>query len=135
MATISTKGIYGLTAIVIISKENSRQLLQVKDIAAKGNIPQNYLEQILAILKKNKIVESIRGAKGGYRLAKDSQSITVYDVLNSLECCMEYTNNINNILEPFWKDTHQKIKEIFSLPIADLEKFLEINSLNIMYHI
>jgi len=135
MATISTKGIYGLTAIVIISKENGRQLLQVKDIAAKGNIPQNYLEQILAILKKNKIVESIRGAKGGYRLAKDSQSITVYDVLNSLECCMEYTNNINNILEPFWKVTHQKIKDIFSLSIADLEKFLERNSLNIMYHI
>ena len=47
MAIISTKGVYGLTAIMILAKQKDQQLLQIKDIASKGDIPQNYLEQII----------------------------------------------------------------------------------------
>ena len=70
MAIISTKGIYGLTAIIILAKEKENKLLSIKQIAEKGDIPQNYLEQILVVLKKNGIITSIRGAGGGYVLAK-----------------------------------------------------------------
>ncbi|NOR56939.1 MAG: Rrf2 family transcriptional regulator, partial [Sulfurimonas sp.] len=93
MAIISTKGAYGLTAIVILAKEEDNKLLQIKDIAAKGDIPQNYLEQILVLLKKSGLVESVRGANGGYKLSRDTNNITVYEVLNSLECCMAQTEN------------------------------------------
>ena len=137
MAIISTKGVYGLTAIMILAKEKNQKLLQIKDIASKGDIPQNYLEQILVILKKSGLVESIRGANGGYKLSKDTSSITVYEVLDSLECCLSYTDNKskNSILNPFWEDTQKKIKEIFLLTISELEEFLEKNSQNFTYHI
>merc|ERR1712013_511518 len=92
MAIVSTKGVYGLTAILILAKEKNKDLLQIKEIAAKGEIPQNYLEQILVTLKKSGLVESIRGANGGYKLLKDANDITVFDVLSSLECCLAHTD-------------------------------------------
>ncbi|MDA3907715.1 MAG: Rrf2 family transcriptional regulator [Sulfurimonas sp.] len=137
MAIISTKGAYGLTAIVILAKEENNKLLQIKDIAAKGDIPQNYLEQILVLLKKSGLVESVRGANGGYKLSRDTNSITVYEVLNSLECCLAQTENKSNdnMLQPFWEDTQEKIKDVFSLSVKELEEFLEKDSKNITYHI
>lgn len=137
MAIISTKGAYGLTAMVILAKEDDHKLLQIKDIASKGDIPQNYLEQILVVLKKSGLVESIRGANGGYRLAKDTKNITVYEILNSLECCLAQTDNKskNNILQPFWEDTQRKIEAVFMLTLSELEEFLDKNTQNIIYHI
>lgn len=137
MAIVSTKGVYGLTAILILAKEESDKLLQIKDIASKGDIPQNYLEQILVVLKKSGLVQSIRGANGGYKLARDITSITVYEVLNSLECCLANTDGKtkSNLLQPFWEDTQKKIEKIFLLTIKELEEFLEKNSQNIIYHI
>jgi len=137
MAVVSTKGSYGLTAMIILAKEKNQKLLQIKDIASKGDIPQNYLEQILVLLKKSALVESIRGANGGYRLSKDANNITVYEILNSLECCMSHTDNKskNNMLQPFWEDTQKKIMGIFSLTLSELEEFLEKNSQNFTYHI
>ena len=138
MAIISTKGAYGLTAMVVLAKEeDGEKLLQIKDIASKGDIPQNYLEQILVLLKKATLVESVRGANGGYRLSKPTTEISVFEILNSLECCMAQTDNKsnNNMLEPFWQDTQEKIKEIFSLSLKELEEFLEKDSQNIIYHI
>jgi len=135
LAIISTKGAYGLTAMIVLAKED--KLLQIKDIAEIGEIPRNYLEQILVLLKKASLVESVRGANGGYKLSKAKSEIVVYEILNSLECCMAQTDNKsnNNMLEPFWQDTQEKIKEIFSLSLKDLEEFLQKSSQNIIYHI
>jgi len=135
LAIISTKGAYGLTAMVVLAKED--KLLQIKDIAQMGDIPRNYLEQILVLLKKTALVESVRGANGGYRLSKPTTEISVFEILNSLECCMAQTDNKsnNNMLEAFWQDTQEKIKEVFSLSLKDLEEFLEKDSQNIIYHI
>ncbi|WP_294965242.1 Rrf2 family transcriptional regulator [Sulfurimonas sp.] len=137
MAIISTKGSYGLTAIVILAKEEDNKLLQIKDIAAKGDIPQNYLEQILVLLKKSGLVESVRGANGGYKLSRDANSIMVFEVLNSLECCLAQTENKsnNNMLEAFWEDTQDKVKKIFLITVQELVEFLEKDSSNLTYQI
>ncbi len=137
MAIISTKGAYGLTAIIILAREEDDKLLQIRNIAAKGDIPQNYLEQILVLLKKSGLVISVRGANGGYKLAKNTSQIMVYEVLNSLECCLAQTNNSSNknMLEPYWEDTKEKIKKIFMLSIKELDEFLKRDSSNITYHI
>jgi Rrf2 family protein len=137
MAIISTKGAYGLTAMVILAKEEENKLLQIKDIASKGDIPQNYLEQILVVLKKNGLVKSVRGANGGYKLSRDKNNISVFEVLNSLECCLAQTenNSNNNMLQPFWNDVQEKVKAIFLLSIKELEDFLQKDSQNIIYHI
>lgn len=137
MAIVSTKGAYGLTAVTVLAREKDKALLQIKDIAKKGDIPQNYLEQILVILKKSGLVESIRGANGGYKLSKSPNDITVYEVLNSLEGCLSYTDTKEkeSILTPFWEDSQKKIKELFSLSISELEEFLQKNSQNFIYYI
>ncbi|MDY0234097.1 MAG: Rrf2 family transcriptional regulator [Sulfurimonas sp.] len=138
MAIVSTKGAYGLTAMLVLAKEeDDEKLLQIKDIALMGDIPQNYLEQILVLLKKAALVESVRGANGGYRLRKSTSEISVFEILNSLECCMIQTDNKSNsnMLESFWQDTQEKIKEIFSLSLKELEEFLQKDSENIIYHI
>ncbi len=137
MAIVSTKGEYGLTAVLILARQNDGELLQTKEIAKAGDIPQNYLEQILVVLKKSGLVMSIRGANGGYKLAKDPKNITVFDVLQSLECCFAQTdsNTKKNILQPFWEDTKNKIEGIFQISISELEEFLEKDSSNLIYYI
>lgn len=137
MAIVSTKGVYGLTAILILAKEKTKDLLQIKEIAAKGEIPQNYLEQILVTLKKGGLVQSIRGANGGYKLLKDVNQITVFEVLNTLECCLANTDSKTKtqLLQPFWDDTQKKIEQLFMLTITELEEFLEKKSDNIVYYI
>jgi len=137
MAIVSTKGVYGLTAILILAKEKNKDLLQIKEIAARGEIPQNYLEQILVTLKKSGLVESIRGANGGYKLLKDVNNITVLEVLSSLESSLAHTDSKTktNLLQHFWDDTQKKIEEIFMLTISELEEFLDEKSENLVYYI
>ena len=137
MAVVSTKGAYGLTAMLVLAKEPEDSLLQIKQIASKGEIPSNYLEQILVMLKRATLVESIRGANGGYKLAKDKSEIKVYEILSALDCCVSFTDSkvSNTILDPFWKETQRKIEAIFSLSLKELEEFLEKNSSNLVYYI
>ncbi|GKX29137.1 AsnC family transcriptional regulator [Vallitalea longa] len=82
---LSTRGRYGLRAmvdLVINSKENN---ISLKSISKRQGISVNYLEQIISILKKAGYVKSARGAKGGYSLAKSPKDISVGDVLRALE--------------------------------------------------
>lgn len=85
MPLISTKGTYGLAAICELSKYEGESPMQIKEIAANADIPQNYLEQLLGKLRRAGIVKSIRGAKGGYILARDPKEIKVLDILIALE--------------------------------------------------
>jgi Rrf2 family cysteine metabolism transcriptional repressor len=61
------------------------QVLQIKEIAAQQSIPDRYLEQLLATLRRQGLVKSQRGAKGGYLLARPPWQITVLDVMQAIE--------------------------------------------------
>jgi len=80
---ITTKGRYGLKAVVDLASEN--KYMSIKTLSERQGISENYLEQIIAILKKAGFVGSARGAQGGYALLKPPGAITVGDVLRSLE--------------------------------------------------
>lgn len=80
---ISTKGRYGLRAIVAIAK--SENGLSIKNISEMEGISIRYLDKIMASLKINEIVESTRGSKGGYKLKKNPNEISVGDILRSVE--------------------------------------------------
>ncbi len=82
---ISTRGRYGLRALVEIARLNEKGQVSVKEISARQKISENYLEQIIFPLKKAGIVKSIRGAQGGYLLARPAAEITVGDILRVLE--------------------------------------------------
>ncbi|OON93671.1 MAG: Rrf2 family transcriptional regulator [Candidatus Epulonipiscioides saccharophilum] len=82
---LSTKGRYGLKAMIdigIYAKEKPRSL---KSVSKRLDISESYLEQLLSKLRKENLVKSTRGSKGGYVLAKDAEQITVGDILRALE--------------------------------------------------
>lgn len=80
---ISTKGRYGLRAVLDIAMHD--EAASVSSIAARQFISENYLERIIAMLKKAGIVNSLRGAQGGYVLARPAEKISVGEVLRALE--------------------------------------------------
>lgn len=82
---ISTKGRYGLRAVIDIALYGKTEPVALSDVAARQNISISYLEQLVAKLKKVDIVTSVRGAKGGYQLGKSPDTISVGDVLRTLE--------------------------------------------------
>jgi Rrf2 family protein len=64
---------------------DSGEPLQIRQIAAEQNIPDRYLEQLLATLRRCGLVRSQRGAKGGYLLAREPWKITLLDVVSGIE--------------------------------------------------
>lgn len=82
---LSTKGRYGLKAMFELGLHHGSGPVPLKVIAEKQRIPENYLEQLIAILRKAGLVKSVRGAQGGYMLMKQPESISVADVLLTLE--------------------------------------------------
>ena len=83
---ISTKGDYGLRALVELAQQfETREPVQVKDIARRQRIPEEYLGQLMVGLRRAGLVHSVRGAAGGYLLARPPAEITVAQVLDTLE--------------------------------------------------
>ena len=82
---LSTRGRYGIHAMYELAANYGGSPVSIKAVAEKQNIPEAYLEQLIAMLRKDELVVSIRGAQGGYRLARSPEEITVGDVLRSLE--------------------------------------------------
>jgi Rrf2 family transcriptional regulator, cysteine metabolism repressor len=82
---ISVKGEYALQAIFDLSSQPPGQPVKIADIARRQNIPQKFLELILASLKQGGFVESRRGAEGGYLLARAASQITIGEVYRFFE--------------------------------------------------
>ena len=86
---ISTKGRYGLRALIDIAQDSEIEPVPISSISARQDISERYLEQLMALLKRAGLIKSIRGAGGGYVLAKDVSEISVGDVLRALEGNLE----------------------------------------------
>ncbi len=91
---ISTKGRYGLRLVLDLAKVGAERPVPVKEISARQNISEKYLEQIIMPLVRAGVVKSVRGVKGGYILARPASEITAGEVLRAaegsiapVECC------------------------------------------------
>ena len=82
---LTTKGRYGLRAMVDLAVNTDDEAVALSQIAERQGISLNYLEQLVARLKKSGIVNGIRGAQGGYVLAMPAEEISVGDILRALE--------------------------------------------------
>ncbi|NWF82727.1 MAG: Rrf2 family transcriptional regulator [Bryobacteraceae bacterium] len=82
---VSVKCEYALRAVLDLSLAAPGQPIRIADVANRQKVPQKFLETILAELKKHGFLESKRGAEGGYMLARPAESITVGQVLRSIE--------------------------------------------------
>lgn len=82
---ISTKGLYAVRFMVFLAEGNGVDPVPLKDIAEPTGISRKYLEQIASSLAAAQLVRSVRGAAGGYRLARSASSISILDVLKVTE--------------------------------------------------
>ncbi len=82
---LSTKGRYGLRAVLDLAVHSDEEAVALSQVAERQGISMNYLEQLIAKLKKAGIVKGIRGAQGGYMLALSAEEISVGAILRALE--------------------------------------------------
>lgn len=110
---VSTKGRYALRTMIDLTVNNTGNPIPLKDIAIRQNISLKYMEQIISLLIKAKLVKSVRGNNGGYLLAKSSMQYTAGDILRAAEgdmapiACIEKDHcNCNRAdycsVLPFW---------------------------------
>ena len=83
---ISTKGRYAVRVMLDLALNNSGECIKVKEIAGRQGISEKYLEQIIAVLHKAGYVKSVRGAQGGYRLAREPEAYTVGMEIGRASC-------------------------------------------------
>ncbi len=81
----TTKGRYGLIAMYELAKLDGLGPVPLSEISKRVSVSLGYLEQIFLVLRKNNLIKSVRGAKGGYVLAKRPSEISVGDILKKLE--------------------------------------------------
>jgi Rrf2 family protein len=93
---LSTKIRYGTRAIIRIAAEGKKGAVSLNDVSHAEDISLKYLENIVSALKKNGLVNSIKGPKGGYVLSKPLREVTLLDIARALEgevalvdCCGE----------------------------------------------
>lgn len=82
---ISTKGRYALRTMLDLASHDTGALIPLKDIALRQGITIKYLEQVMNLLSKAGYVRSVRGAGGGYRLARSASEYIVGDILRVAE--------------------------------------------------
>lgn len=82
---LSTKGRYGLRAMIDLAIYSVDGNVSIKSISDRQGLSENYLEQIIALLKKSRLVVSSRGAQGGYSIEQSLEDISVGDILRALE--------------------------------------------------
>lgn len=120
---ITTKTIYGLQALFEIALRGGVVGVSSAEIAKGQKIPLKFLEQILSILKRNKLVKSYRGREGGYVLSRLPKEITLLDAIEALEGPISITGALKreNIVAQILKGIEAELLErLKSFTFADL---------------
>lgn len=89
---LSTKGKYGVKALFELASQEGAGPISLKTIADRQGLSEHYLEQLAAPLRKAGLIVSVRGAQGGYVLARPANQITVGDVVRVLEGPIGFTD-------------------------------------------
>jgi Rrf2 family cysteine metabolism transcriptional repressor len=149
---LSTKGRYGARAMLdlALNYNEAEGPVALNAIAERQSISEEYLEQIFSLLRKSSLVESVRGAQGGYRLGRPAGKITVGDILRVLEGSLSPVDYIEEdrpspeeqieeyVMKDVWRKMRDSINEaVDSITLADLvEKFHALKHKNsFMYFI
>src|SRR6201987_4119793 len=82
---ISQKGLYALQAVMMLGRHHNQGAIKNRDIAYEEDLPEKFLELILLELKNARIVESVRGAKGGYQLRREPGDIRLSEIIRLID--------------------------------------------------
>ena len=131
---ISTKGRYALRVMIDLAEHRSEEFISLREIAVRQEISEKYLESIIRMLVKAKVVDSLRGKGGGYRLKKAPEEYSVYSILRLTEeslapvaCLEEHADACPRATRcktlPLWQGLDKAIRDYLqSVTIADLMK-------------
>ena len=125
MAGISLKGVYGLAAMYELAHAPYSRPMQIRELSAVTGVSHAYLEQILSVLRRAGLLSSIRGASGGYLLARSASEIKVLEIIEALEgsvCPVPDKCGKSHVLEAFWQRTHSQARALFSLRLSELDE-------------
>lgn len=119
---LSTKGRYATRILLCISRLQGDQPVPKKKISEQEGISTDYIEQIIVPLKNAGLVNSVRGLRGGFRLAKSAKDITVYDILaasegdiNLVGCLAEGCSRSDScVVQRVWQGASDVLREYFS---------------------
>ncbi len=126
---LTTRGHYSVKALLDLSLQPAGSLSSVSAIAARQHLPAPYLEKLLIELRRSHIINSVRGAHGGYRLARPAAQISLGQILEAVG--ESVTPLPQTVISPeqaedwvtsmLWQRLHQKMKEAFySITLEDL---------------
>ena len=143
---ISCKSEYAILALLEMATHyQSGEPMQIRQIAAQQNIPDRYLEQLLATLRRGGIIKSQRGSKGGYLLAREPKKISLFEILECLEGMDVRAEQVENnrrtvdsgVIAEIWQEACQAANLVFEkYSLQDLcEKRDSRRQLDIMYYI
>ena len=140
---ISTKGRYGLRALIDIAIYSSSEIVTLKSISERQRISERYLEQIFSSLRKGGVVKAKKGPQGGYYLEEEAYDLTMGDILRILEGDLSIVdmekeeNQLENFLwENLWNMANIKMNNYFdAITLKDLVEKYRSSKENIMYYI
>ncbi|SDM99910.1 cysteine metabolism transcriptional regulator CymR [Sediminibacillus halophilus] len=119
---ISTKGRYGLTIMIELAKNYGNGPVSLKTIAKENELSEHYLEQLAAPLRNACLVKSVRGAYGGYILAKQPSEITAGDIIRVLEGPITPVEGIENeepAKQALWMRVRDAVKNVLDTTTLD----------------
>ena len=130
---LSTRTRYGMRAVIELAQHEEKRPLQLKAIAERQDISVKYLEQLMSMLRSSGLLRSIRGAKGGYILARPPEQINLSEIFRCLEgpvTTAECTENSDYcersadcVAREVWIEVEGAIQKILrSITLADLVK-------------
>jgi Rrf2 family transcriptional regulator, cysteine metabolism repressor len=82
---VSQKGLCALEAVILLARRYEQGTVKIHDIASDEKLPEKFLELILLELKHARIVESVRGAKGGYRLKRSPSKVFLGEIIGTID--------------------------------------------------
>jgi len=126
---LTARGRYSIRAMLDLALQRGAGPSSVRSIAQRQNIPMPYLEKLLIELRRAGLVESLRGTRGGYQLARDPQAICLGEILRavgeSLTAPLEQEMMADQIedwvMRSLWKRLSQKLGEVLDrISLEDL---------------
>lgn len=136
---ISTKGQYALQMMLDLAINDTGEYITIKSIAARQSLSEKYLEQIVNMLSCAGYVKSVRGARGGYRLANEPEAYTVGMILRTIEGSLAPVDALDHeqesmspenecLLDGVWSKINDAINNVIDhITLADLVKQYQCN--------
>lgn len=111
---ISQKGLYALQAMMMLGRHHDEGAIKIRDIAYEEALPEKFLELILLELKNARMVESVRGAKGGYQLRRPPSDIALSEIIRLIDGPLAPFGDAEQLRELIDRDPdHRTLYQVF----------------------